>query len=119
MVHYIDEMYSTVQNFDNTQLKEYYQKEPRKIRMTTGMATFEEFTEFVNYLKTVGYTADDEFKYCKIDTESYKENNIYLMFNINFYYEGKDNLITLKTYFSKKSYINYDKPKLKFSLINQ
>ena len=119
LVGYITEMYSDVQDFDAAQLEEYYKSYTRKIRTTIGIRTFEDFVEFVNYLKNIGFTAEDKYQYCKIDTETYEENDNYLMFNISFYYEGKENLITLKTYFSNKNYINYTTPKLKFELINQ
>ena len=43
-------------------------------------------------LKNIGFSSEDKYKYCKIDTDTYEEGDDYLMFNISFYYEGKDNM---------------------------
>ena len=119
LVHYIEDEYATIKNYDNSQLQEYYQANSRKIRTTIGILKFEEFEQFVNYLKNSGLTEKDTYKLCEIDTESYEEDNDYLMFNISFSYEGKDSLITLKAFLSKNNYISITKPKLKFSIVNQ
>ena len=119
LVHYIQDEYPTIKNYDNSQLQEYYKSNSQKLRTTIGFLKFEEFEQFVNYLKSAGLTENDTYKLCKIDTESYEEDDDYLIFNISFSYEGKDNLIMLKTFFSKNNYINITKPKIKFSIVNQ
>ena len=101
LVGYIEKMYPTLKNYDSTQLEEYYNENPRKIIKTLGANSFEEFSAFLDYLDSVGYSSEYVYKYCKIDTETYEEDIDYLMFNLSFYYEEKDNLLNFKVYFGQ------------------
>lgn len=101
LVGYIEKMYPTLKNYDSTQLEKYYNENPRKIRKTLGANSFEEFIAFLDYLDSVGYSSEYAYQSCEIDTETYEEDIDYLMFNLSFYYEGKDNLLNFKVYFGQ------------------
>ena len=94
ITRYIPKLYNTIKDFQEDELKSYYEQNQKAINKMLTISSEEEFLELVNNLRNL-QTEMDLYDYCeylesesKIDLEG-KSKNIYeLVFNV-YYRNGK------------------------------
>lgn len=83
---YFADLQNELEGKNETQVKEYFDKNQDTIREYTGIDDFKKFQNLVSYLTTTNKLG--EFMYASIDKSSFENTSQYLKFNISLFYEN-------------------------------
>ncbi len=106
LVQYLPKLSGSIRNVNDNEISKIYIDNEKEIKQMLGIQE-EEFIKLSNYLKQYDIS-DKKFNYCEIDSSTYENTKQYLNFNLSFYYEGIEEPIVLKTYFSNFESSNKD-----------
>lgn len=112
LVNYLPKLYDDIKGIDD--IKKYYDDNFIEIKRYLGITEFEEFDKFIEKIKLIEFK-NISFNSCEIDDATYVQIGDYLTFNLLMVYDGLEENMILKIYFSNNSLSN---PKIKYKFID-
>ena len=99
-VKYLPELSDNIYTLNETELKQYYSTNKNTIIQNLGIRNEESFIQFAQYINSYDLNGK-EFNYCEIDKDTYRNSEEgYLVFNIQFYFNGIEKPLNLEIHFS-------------------
>ncbi len=107
---YFEQVQNQTKDLSSEELKEYFDNNKTKIGIKLGLTEFEDFEEFVEYIKDKKISIN-EYQYSELDKETLSDNERYVNFTLNMYY---DNDIKLTFNVRLSNIDNTEEPIIKF-----
>jgi len=107
---YFEQIQNQTKDLSSEELKEYFDNNKTKIGIKLGLTEFEDFEEFIEYIKDKKISIN-EYQYSELDKETLSDNERYVNFTLNMYY---DNDIKLTFNVRLSNIDNTEEPIIKF-----